>query len=73
MSNATVTIEHTELRHKGGFVPATRDGVDRLWNWLRVKPVDLDQAAAESKAHAEDEAARYVGDWDITIRHVELA
>jgi hypothetical protein len=56
----------------GGAIPALVRG-GRV-AWLRRKPVDLQQARAEAKAAAEEDATHYGGDWDIRlINHGEIA
>jgi hypothetical protein len=62
----TICIEYAAISHRGGFVPAVRTNCEP-WAWLRRNPVSREQAIAEARASATDDASRYAGDWNVQV------
>jgi hypothetical protein len=64
-TDGVITIRYGTRRHGAGWLPAVVvNGRERI-DWGRGH----DKATALSLAHAQarEEAARYVGDWDISV------
>lgn len=66
--SAKIRIEYGVAAGGNGFIPLVRHA-GKSWNWLRSRGVDYDQALEEAQSAALDEAARYTGDWTVTISH----
>jgi hypothetical protein len=66
-ADGTISIEYGALKTHSGFIPVLRR-TGRAWNWEHVRAFDLDVALEYARKCAENEAARYVGDWMITVR-----
>ena len=68
MSN--IVIEYGMHRTQDGWMPAIRTN-GRRWSGWTSKVYDRDEALALAKLDAEEEAARFVGDWNVTVKLTE--
>lgn len=56
--------------YKGGWVPVIWNGEKKSGGWMSVG-LDKDEALAAAAEWAAEEAARYVGDWVVTVTEVK--
>lgn len=72
---ACLLIEYAILLHPdGGAIPLQREKRHTsAWKWLRTRPIDSADALREAKEDAEDRVYKYIGDWHVTVRRVELS
>jgi hypothetical protein len=64
-----IYIEYGVVQDSRGFYGVVRHR-GRTWNYLRGRPLDMEEALGEAHQAALEEAARYIGDWKVTITRV---
>jgi hypothetical protein len=67
-ADGTTVIEHGALKTRGGWFPVIRAMSGKHWYEMSYQALDLESALIVAKRHAEDDATRYCGDWDVYIR-----
>jgi len=73
--NPVIAIEYyaarNESRRAGDWLPIIINNGHAAGSTWAGRGYDEDEALAAARTLAEEEAARYVGDWDVSIREIE--